>query len=211
MRGPTLDVRVLTSKVNPCTEKVDQISFVIWRWKLRSQFQLQMTKTRNTHVSSVRVYPLYWPIKSLVLWIKRVFFHQHLQDLTSKVHPRTERVEYQYSVDLVIFACLNFREFMILGLFTKFRIREFSIFFSSAIVLIISWDSWIREFVHLAKFAKVKIYWVIPDLQYIQTVYVSRYYKEKIRRWWQIIKSITVLYFHVGFIFYLLCLCSYAI
>ena len=30
------------------------------------------------------------------------------------------------TVDLVIFACLNFREFLILGLFTKFRIREFS-------------------------------------------------------------------------------------
>ena len=27
-------------------------------------------------------------------------------------------------VDLVIFACLNFREFLILGLFTKFRIRK---------------------------------------------------------------------------------------
>ena len=29
--------------------------------------------------------------------------------------------------DLVIFACFNFREFLILGLHTKFRIREFSI------------------------------------------------------------------------------------
>ena len=29
------------------------------------------------------------------------------------------------TVDLVIFACLNFREFLILWLFTKFRIREF--------------------------------------------------------------------------------------
>ena len=27
------------------------------------------------------------------------------------------------TVDLVIFACLNFREFLILGLFTRFRIR----------------------------------------------------------------------------------------
>ena len=36
-----------------------------------------------------------------------------------------------YTVDLVILACLNFREFMILGLFTKFRIREFLFFFSS--------------------------------------------------------------------------------
>ena len=29
-------------------------------------------------------------------------------------------------VDFVIFACLNFHEFLILGLVTKFRIREFA-------------------------------------------------------------------------------------
>ena len=32
-----------------------------------------------------------------------------------------------YTVDLVIFACLNFREILILGFFTKFRIRKFSL------------------------------------------------------------------------------------
>ena len=42
-----------------------------------------------------------------------------------------------YTVDLVIFASLNFREFLILGLFTKFRIREFTFFFSSVIIIII--------------------------------------------------------------------------
>ena len=42
-----------------------------------------------------------------------------------------------YTVDLVIFASLIFREFQILGLFTKFIIREFSFFFSSAIIIII--------------------------------------------------------------------------
>ena len=41
------------------------------------------------------------------------------------------------TVDLVIFACLHFREFLILGLFTKFRIREFSFFFSTATIIII--------------------------------------------------------------------------
>ena len=41
------------------------------------------------------------------------------------------------TVDLVNFAGLNFREFPILGLFTKFRIREFSFFLSSAIIIII--------------------------------------------------------------------------
>ena len=37
--------------------------------------------------------------------------------------------KYGCTVDLVILACFNFREFIILGLFTKFRIREFSSFF----------------------------------------------------------------------------------
>ena len=46
-----------------------------------------------------------------------------------------EIIPYQgdYAVDLVIYACLHFCEFLILGLFTKLRIREFSFFFSSAI------------------------------------------------------------------------------
>ena len=47
-----------------------------------------------------------------------------------------------YTIDLVIFACLNFHEFPILGLLTKFRIREFSFFFSSAIIKMFSQDSW---------------------------------------------------------------------
>ena len=42
-----------------------------------------------------------------------------------------------YTVDLVILSCLNFREFLILGLFTKLRIHEFSFFFSDAIIKII--------------------------------------------------------------------------
>ena len=41
------------------------------------------------------------------------------------------------TVDLVIFACLNSREFQILGLFTKFRIREFAFFYSRAMIIII--------------------------------------------------------------------------
>ena len=43
----------------------------------------------------------------------------------------------RYTVDLVIFACLNFREFLILGLFTKFRMRELIFIFSSDITIII--------------------------------------------------------------------------
>ena len=47
----------------------------------------------------------------------------------------TQYIEFttQYTVDLVILACLNFRESLIMGLFTKIRIREFSFFFSSSI------------------------------------------------------------------------------
>ena len=71
------------------------------------------------------------------------------------------------SVDLVIFACLDFREFVILGLYTKSRIRELAILMiGSAIINIISWDSKIREFVLLAKFAKIKTSRILPHLQY---------------------------------------------
>ena len=42
-----------------------------------------------------------------------------------------------YTVDLVILAWVNFREFQILRFFTKFKIREFSFFFSRAIIIII--------------------------------------------------------------------------
>ena len=41
------------------------------------------------------------------------------------------------TVYLVILACLNFREFLILRLFTKFRILEFSFFFSRTILIIL--------------------------------------------------------------------------
>ena len=42
-----------------------------------------------------------------------------------------------YTVDMVIFACLNFHEFLILGLFTKSRSREFLFLLSTAIIIII--------------------------------------------------------------------------
>ena len=41
------------------------------------------------------------------------------------------------TVDPAIFPCLNLHEFPILRLFTKFRIREFSFCFSSAVIIII--------------------------------------------------------------------------
>ena len=44
---------------------------------------------------------------------------------------------YMITVDMVIFACSNFREFLILGLCTKFENREFLFFFRSVIIIII--------------------------------------------------------------------------
>ena len=41
------------------------------------------------------------------------------------------------NVDLVIFTCVNFREFLILELFTKFKIREYTFFIRSVILIII--------------------------------------------------------------------------
>ena len=49
-----------------------------------------------------------------------------------------------YIVKLVIFVCLHFRKFLILGLFTKFRTREFSFSISSAIMIMI-----FARFLHL--------------------------------------------------------------
>ena len=45
------------------------------------------------------------------------------------------------TVNLIIFACYNFHLFLILGLFTKFIIREFLFFFSNAIINIFLGDS----------------------------------------------------------------------
>ena len=41
------------------------------------------------------------------------------------------------TVDLVIFACLDYREFVILGLFTKFRTRKLSISMIGSTIIII--------------------------------------------------------------------------
>ena len=69
-----------------------------------------------------------------------------------------------YTVDLVIFAYLKFREFFILRLLTKFRIRNFLFLFSSDIITRIF--ARIREFLLFAKFAKNKTSRILPDLQY---------------------------------------------
>ena len=69
--------------------------------------------------------------------------------------------------DLVIFACLNFREFPILGLFTKFRIREFSFFFSSATIIII-FAGFLNSLICAPReIFKIKTSRILPDLQCI--------------------------------------------
>ena len=72
------------------------------------------------------------------------------------------------TVESGTFACLNFREFVILGLFTKSRIRELLISMIGSAP-----NNNIREilkFAHLsllAKFAKSKTSRILPDLQYL--------------------------------------------
>ena len=68
-----------------------------------------------------------------------------------------------YIVDLVIFACLNFREILILEIFTEIRIPEFTFFFSSAIIILIfarflNSRNGIRENNNLANITRSTVY-----------------------------------------------------
>ena len=74
-----------------------------------------------------------------------------------------------YTVDLVIFVCLNSRDFLNLRIFKKLRIRKFSFLFRSAIIIITILDSWFCEFVLLAKFSKIKTSRILQDLHYDKT------------------------------------------
>ena len=64
------------------------------------------------------------------------------------------------TVDLVIFACLDFREFVIWGLFTKSRILKCSISMISITFIILIF----------AKFAKNKTLRILPDLQSLMRI-----------------------------------------
>ena len=88
-----------------------------------------------------------------------------------------------YTVDLVIYARLNFREFLILELFTKFIIREFSFFLSSSILIallklqlryfnIFSRDFWFREFVLLPIYSICKV--IAADMAGGDSLYLPR-------------------------------------
>ena len=82
-----------------------------------------------------------------------------------------------YTVDLVIFMCLNFREFLIWGSFTKFRIPKLSFFFSAIIKILIA--RFVNSRIcHLAKFVKIKTSRKLLDLQYryMNSLSEFRYY-----------------------------------
>ena len=86
-------------------------------------------------------------------------FNQHSeQPQTRSDHRRivTGIQEYNTTVDLVIFACSNFREFLILGLFSFTKFRIFSFFFSSSIKIIL-----------FVRFWKIKTSRILPDLHFI--------------------------------------------
>ena len=76
-------------------------------------------------------------------------FNQHSeQPQTRSDHKRIVPAiqEYDTTVYLVIFACSNICKFLILELFTKFRIREFSFFFRSDIIIVIFARFWNSNF-----------------------------------------------------------------
>ena len=79
---------------------------------------------------------------------------QRLVYVSTAAHPNN-------TTDLVIFACLDFREYANFGLFVKPRIRKLSISMIVALLFI----SEIREFFLVAKFAKIKTLVILPDLQ----------------------------------------------
>ena len=68
------------------------------------------------------------------------------------------------TVDRVIFACLLFREFLILVLFKKFGIDEFSFLFSGAIIIIL-----FAKFLNSRVCPNIKTTRILLDLQYVGT------------------------------------------
>ena len=70
------------------------------------------------------------------------------------------------TVYLVIFACLNVREFQILGLSTEVQNPRIFIFFSSAIIIIIFARFLISRVFPPRIFAKIRASQILPDLQY---------------------------------------------
>ena len=69
--------------------------------------------------------------------VSAILFDLQIRQFEGELSNKLARLAYTVGLDLVIFASFNFCEFLILGLFTKLRIREFSYFFSSAIIIVI--------------------------------------------------------------------------
>ena len=84
----------------------------------------------NSRVTMVCVSP--WITFVMVMLIAQIL----LTRATVVCIPRHYNIFDKYCTS-GIFVCLYFRKFLILGLFTKFRIRKFFFFFNSAIIIII--------------------------------------------------------------------------
>ena len=65
---------------------------------------------------------------------KVMYFSRTVFSANTLTRCRGHRLDKLYTVDRVIFACLNFSKCLILGLFTEFKIREFTFFFSIALL-----------------------------------------------------------------------------
>ena len=145
--------RILTYKVDPRTERVNvetSVSTLISSRRASSRYmridELLVEYTlfnNNTPHSEQR-----WTV--LIRQLLHTFQWQHatqwptlncFNQTTVHAHSFKQSIctrhEWVNTVDLVLFSSLNFREFLILGLFTNFTIREFSFFFRSAIIIII--------------------------------------------------------------------------
>ena len=93
------------------------------------------------------------------------FFYSHIK--YSRVHIYIIHTQIIYNtVDMLIFTCLIFRNFFILGLSTKLRIREFPLFFSSAIIIII-FTKFLNSQMCPQEILENKTSRILPDLQYI--------------------------------------------
>ena len=64
-----------------------------------------------------------------------------------------------HTIDLVFFSCLDFREFAVLGLFTKSRIRESSIWMIGS-----ADNNNFREILKFVLLTKIETSRILPDL-----------------------------------------------
>ena len=129
-------------------------------WNRLNQWRHNWSSAANFYCPPYERIQYYYTDYSLEAWCKNVvmqsgndisaFIILYLWPITCPLKLTTYRGVYssyinklkwlmyfRHIVNLVIFACLNFREFLILELFTKNKICKLSFFFSSAIIIII--------------------------------------------------------------------------